>query len=50
MIRRVLLVKYSKIDLNIKYINGCNLGITKKSITVMVSFKSERPISFTLKI
>lgn len=32
--------EYSSIDLNIKYINGSNLGITKKSIPVQVSFKS----------
>jgi len=42
--------EYSDININLKYINGCNLGVTKKSISVVVSFKSDKPISFTIKI
>lgn len=49
-LKHVISQEYSNIDLNVKYVNGSNLGITKKSITVVVSFKSDKPISFTLKI
>lgn len=49
-LKHVVNEEYANIDLSVKYINGCNLGITKKSITVAVTFKSDKPISFTLKI
>lgn len=33
-----------------KYLSGSNLGVTKKQIKVEVSFVSEKPISFTIKL
>lgn len=33
-----------------RYINGSNLGVTKKQIKVEVSFVSDKPVSFTLKL
>jgi hypothetical protein len=34
----------------VKYLNGSNLGVTKKQIKVEISFISDKPVSFTLKI
>ncbi len=33
-----------------KYLNGSNLGVTRKQIKVEVSFMSEKPVSFTVKL
>ena len=32
------------------YLNGSNLGVTRKMIKVEVAFMSEKPISFTVKL
>ena len=37
-------------NFQVKYLSGSNLSITKKSLLVELSFKSEKPISFTYKI
>jgi carbon monoxide dehydrogenase subunit G len=34
----------------VKYLSGSNLGVTRKQIKVEVSFVSEKPISFTVKL
>lgn len=49
-LKHVISPEYSHINLNVKYINGSNLGIAKKSLIVEVSFTSDKPLSFTLKI
>lgn len=42
--------EFSAIDLKIKYLNGSNLGVTKKQIKVELSFVSDKPVSFTVKL
>ncbi len=37
-------------DIKVNFLDGTNLGVTKKKIKVEVSFKSDKPISFTVKI
>jgi len=34
----------------VKYLTGSNLGVTKKQIKVEVSFLSDKPTSFTIKL
>lgn len=41
---------FSHINFAVKYPKGCNLGITKKSIPVEITFVSDKPISFTAKV
>lgn len=40
----------SSVELRVKYLNGSNLGVTKKQIRVEVGFVADRPVSFTLKL
>lgn len=42
--------EYSAIDIKVRYPNGSNLGVTKKQIKVEISFSSDKPVSFTLKL
>ena len=37
-------------NLNIKYLEGKNLGVTKNKIKLEVNFQSEKPFSFTTKL
>jgi len=39
-----------KIDLEVNYIDGKNLGVTKPKLRIEIAFKSKRPISFTTKL
>ena len=43
-------LKSDKLDLNITYPDGKNLGITKSKIRVELSFVRKRPLSFTTKL
>lgn len=42
--------EFSNVDVKVNFLDGTNLGVTKKKIRVEVSFKSDKPISFTVKI
>ena len=42
--------EFSNIDLRVCYLTGSNLGVTRKQIKVEVSFVSEKPVSFTVKL
>lgn len=42
--------EFSNVDIKVNFLVGTNLGVTKKKIKVEVSFKSDKPISFTVKL
>lgn len=49
-LKHLIVQELSNIDINLNYLNGSSLGITKKKIKVEVTFKHDRPLSFTLNV
>ena len=49
-LKHAIAQEFSNIDLRVRYLTGSNLGVTRKQIKVELSFISDKPVSFTVKL